>query len=93
MGWLGRIDYKIPTNKILFWQGDDVSFLTRPSLGAWTAEEGEFRLRAQAVTQAVVDGTLNIRVSEAYPLAEARQAHRDLQERRTTGSLVLRVTD
>lgn len=68
-------------------------FLTRPSLGAWTADEGEFRLRAQAVTQAVVDGTLNIRVSDVYPLAEARQAHRDLQERRTTGSIVLRVAD
>lgn len=68
-------------------------FLTRPSLGAWTAGEGEFRLRAQAVTQAIVDGTLNFRISGSYPLAEAEQAHRDLQGRKTTGSIVLRVAD
>ena len=58
----------------------------------WTPE-GEFRLRAQAVTQAIVDGTLNFRISGSYPLAEAGQAHRDLQGRRTTGSIVLRVAD
>lgn len=66
-------------------------FLTRPSIGAWTSGEGEFRMRAQAVTQAVVDGTLKFRVSNAYPLAEAAQAHRDLQARKTTGSIILRV--
>lgn len=68
-------------------------FLTRPSIGAWTAGEGEFRMRAQAVTQAVVDGTLTFRISSAYPLAEAAQAHRDLQDRKTTGSIILRVRD
>ncbi|RNE49190.1 quinone oxidoreductase family protein [Corynebacterium alimapuense] len=68
-------------------------FLTRPSIGAWTSGEGEFRMRAQAVTQAIVDGTLRFRVSDAYDLADAEQAHRDLQGRRTTGSIVLRVQD
>lgn len=68
-------------------------FLTRPSIGAWTAGEGEFRMRAQAVTQAVVDGTLKFRVSSSYPLAEAAQAHRDLHARKTTGSIVLQVQD
>jgi len=68
-------------------------FLTRPSIGAWTSGEGEFRMRAQAVTQAVVDGTLSFRISSSYPLAEAAQAHRDLQDRKTTGSIVLRVRE
>lgn len=66
-------------------------FLTRPSLGAWTAQEGEFQMRAQAVVQAVMDGDLKFNVSASYPLEEAEQAHRDLQSRSTTGSIVLRV--
>ncbi|MCS5479533.1 quinone oxidoreductase [Corynebacterium sp. YIM 101645] len=68
-------------------------FLTRPSIGAWTAREGEFRMRAQAVTQAIVDGTLQFRISGSYELADAAQAHRDLQARKTTGSIVLHVQD
>ena len=68
-------------------------FLTRPSLGAWTAQEGEFHMRAQAVVQAVIDGDITFRVSAEYPLAEAAQAHRDLQDRKTTGSIVLRVRE
>lgn len=68
-------------------------FLTRPSIGAWTSGEGEFRMRAQAVTQAIVDGTLQFRISGSYDLADAAQAHRDLQARKTTGSIVLHVQD
>ena len=67
-------------------------FLTRPSIGAYTASEDEFRMRAQAVVRAVEDGTLNIRVHEPYALENARQAHEDLQARKTTGSVVLKVT-
>lgn len=68
-------------------------YLTRPSLGAYTADAEEFAMRAQAVSQALVEKKISIRVSRAYPLEEAAQAHRDLQERRTTGSIVLRVRD
>lgn len=68
-------------------------FLTRPSIGAWTSEEGEFQMRAQAVVQAVSEGKLTFRVSDSYPLEEAQRAHTDLQERRTTGSIVLRVKE
>lgn len=67
-------------------------FLTRPSAGAYTAQEGEFAKRAQAVTQGIVEGTLNFRIGGVYPLAEAEQAHRDLQDRKTTGSIVLQVS-
>lgn len=66
-------------------------FLTRPSLGAWTADRDEFNLRAQAVVQAVAEGKLHFRIGGTYALADASQAHRDLQARKTTGSLVLRV--
>lgn len=66
-------------------------YLTRPSLGAYTATPEEYTERAEAVVQAVADGTISISVGNSYPLSEAMQAHTDLQERRTTGSSVLRV--
>lgn len=68
-------------------------FLTRPSVAGWTSREGEFQMRAQAVVQAVVDGDLQFRISNSYPLAQAAQAHRDLQDRKTTGSIVLWVQE
>ena len=68
-------------------------FLTRPSVAGWTSREGEFQMRAQAVVQAVVDGDLRFRVSNSYALEDAAQAHRDLQDRKTTGSIVLRVQE
>ncbi len=68
-------------------------FLTRPSLGAWTAQEGEFQMRAQAVVQAVTDGDVTFNVTASYPLEDAAQAHRDMHARKTTGSIVLRVRE
>ena len=38
---------------------------------------------------AIADGSITITVSGHYPLAEAEQAHRDLQGRKTVGSIVL----
>ncbi|MDY3127690.1 MAG: quinone oxidoreductase [Corynebacterium sp.] len=66
-------------------------FLTRPSLNAYTADPAEFQLRAQAVVNMVASGDLRIHVSASYPLADAATAHRDLQARGTTGSIVLAV--
>lgn len=67
-------------------------FLTRPSIGAWTAREGEFAMRAQAVVRAVDSGELKVRVGASYPLSDAAQAHRALESRATTGAVVLQVT-
>lgn len=66
-------------------------YVTRPKLNDYVASDDEFRLRAQAVARAVEDGTLRIGVSRVYPLADAAQAHADLQSRATTGSVVLSV--
>lgn len=66
-------------------------YLTRPSLGPYTADNEEFTARAQAVVQALVEETITMRVSGVYPLANAQRAHEDLQARKTTGSIVLEV--
>jgi len=44
---------------------------------------------ATSLFAAVRSGQVKIEVSRTYPLADAQQAHRDLESRKTTGSLLL----
>jgi len=64
-------------------------FLTRPTLAHYTATRDELLRRANDVLGAVADGWLRLRISQTYPLADAAQAHRDLEGRHTTGKLLL----
>jgi NADPH2:quinone reductase len=64
-------------------------FLTRPSLVHFTRTREEFAWRSSELFDAIADGSLSVEVSHRYPLAEAAQAHRDLQGRQTIGSIVL----
>jgi len=64
-------------------------FLTRPSLPHYIAASDDLRKRASAVFEMIADGKLKLRVAHTYPLAEAAQAHRDLEGRKTTGKLLL----
>ena len=64
-------------------------FLTRPSLAHHIHLRDELLWRAGAVFDAVTSGELSIRIGGRYRLAEAAQAHHDLESRTTTGSLVL----
>ena len=68
-------------------------YITRPTLAHYTATREELEWRAGEVMQWIVDGDLNLRVHKVYLLAEAEQAHRDLEGRKTTGKLLLRVAD
>jgi NADPH2:quinone reductase len=64
-------------------------FLTRPTTKHYTATPEELRWRAGEVFDAAAGGTLSVHIGGRYPLAQARQAHEDLQGRRTTGKLLL----
>ena len=64
-------------------------YLTRPKLFDYIATPDALAARAAAVYDAVGEGTLDVRIGNRYPLAEARRAHEDLQARRTTGKLLL----
>jgi NADPH:quinone reductase len=66
-------------------------FLTRPSLAHHCLTRAELLWRAGDVLGWVSSGELKIRVDRAYPLAEAPQAHRDLEARRTAGKLLLLI--
>ncbi len=64
-------------------------FVTRPKLKDHLLSPQERRWRSSELFDAVVSGQLTPRVGRKYPLAEAAQAHDDLQGRRTTGKLLL----
>ncbi|MFT4199121.1 quinone oxidoreductase family protein [Gordonia sp. (in: high G+C Gram-positive bacteria)] len=63
--------------------------VTRPTLAHFIADPAEFALRTGRLVTAVADGTVHIRVGARYPLCDAAQAHRDLEARKTTGSIAL----
>lgn len=65
-------------------------FITRPTLGHYTATREELEWRANDVLQSIARGELKLRIHKVYPLAEAAQAHRDLEGRKTTGKLLLK---
>ncbi|WP_129338755.1 quinone oxidoreductase family protein [Cellulomonas endophytica] len=64
-------------------------FLTRPSLGAYTADRAELLGRAEELFALVAAGRLDVRIGATFPLAEAADAHRALEGRATTGKVLL----
>ncbi|WIG16183.1 quinone oxidoreductase family protein [Kocuria rosea] len=64
-------------------------FLTRPTLNDYLLDEKERNWRAGELFDAVLDGSLTLRVAETFPLDRARQAHELLQSRAAQGKLLL----
>jgi NADPH2:quinone reductase len=64
-------------------------FLTRPTLFHYTATPSERQARWAGVLEWWRAGVIKATIGGAYPLAEAAQAHRDLEARKTTGKLIL----
>lgn len=64
-------------------------FLTRPSLMTYTARREDLLAHARDLFQMVQQGAIQVEIKQTYPLSEAAQAHRDLENRKTTGSTVL----
>ena len=69
--------------------GNGSLFLTRPGLGDYTATREELEQRAGDVLGWVRSGQLKLRVEHVFPLAEASEAHRQLEGRATTGKVLL----
>jgi len=64
-------------------------FLTRPSLATYSARREDLEAMAADLFEAVRSGKVKIEVGGTFPLAKAADAHRALEGRRTTGSLLL----
>jgi NADPH2:quinone reductase len=64
-------------------------FLTRPTLGSYTATRGDLVKAAAELFAVVKSGKVKITINQTYPLRDAAQAHRDLESRKTTGQTVV----
>ena len=64
-------------------------YLTRPSLAHYAATRKELEWRAGDVLNWINEGKLKLRIDRTYPLAQAADAHRDLEGRKTAGKLIL----
>jgi len=64
-------------------------FLTRPMLFHHIADRQSLEARAGDVLTAIAQGRLKVRIDQAYPLAQAAEAHRALEGRKSTGKLLL----
>jgi NADPH:quinone reductase len=67
-------------------------YLTRPSLMNYSTTAEELDWRANDVLNWIGQGKLQLHVHKVYPLADAAEAHRDLEGRKTAGKLLLRVS-
>jgi NADPH2:quinone reductase len=65
-------------------------FITRPTLAHYTVTREELEWRANDVLQSIARGELKLRIHKVYPLADAAQAHRDLEGRKTSGKRLLK---
>jgi NADPH:quinone reductase len=66
-------------------------FMARTTLAHFTATREELLARTSAVFGMIVDGKLKVRIAKEYPLAEAAEAHRDMEARKVSGKLLLRL--
>ncbi|MGW2414638.1 zinc-binding dehydrogenase [Streptomyces tubercidicus] len=64
-------------------------FLTRPTLNDHATDPAELLGRSAELFGWLRDGEIDASVGGTYPLEEAAHAHRDLQQRRSTGKLLL----
>jgi len=64
-------------------------YVTRPSLNGYVAKRDELVATAQDLFDVVLKGAVKIEINQTYALKDAAQAHRDLEQRKTTGSTVL----
>ena len=85
----GSASGPVPPFEMAILAGKGSLFATRPTLGTYIAARADLVANAAELFQMVGSGAVKINVNQRYPLAEAAQAHRDLEARKTTGSSVL----
>jgi len=77
-----------PFNTLLLSQKGSL-FLTRPTLATYTASRADLEMTSKSLFDVVKSGKVKIEITARYKLADAAQAHRDLEGRKTTGSVIL----
>ncbi len=64
-------------------------YVTRPTLNSYIASDADFAETATDLLEVVQSGKVIIPVNQRYALADVVQAHKDLEQRKTTGTTVL----
>ena len=64
-------------------------YFTRPTLFTYIAEREDRLATATALFDVILNGHVNVNITQTYPLEDAPLAHRELETRRTTGSMIL----
>jgi NADPH2:quinone reductase len=64
-------------------------FITRPTLQTYAATREKLEAMAADLFQMVSSGQVSIEINQRFPLADAAQAHIELEARRTTGKTIL----
>ena len=85
----GQASGPVPSFKITLLSQKGSLFATRPSLGTYIETRKDLVATANDLFDVLAKGKVRIAVNQTYPLADAAQAHRDLEARLTTGSTVL----
>jgi NADPH2:quinone reductase len=64
-------------------------YVTRPTLATYTATRADLEATAREVFEVIREGKVRVEIRHTYRLADAAQVHRDLEGRRTVGSIVM----
>jgi NADPH2:quinone reductase len=64
-------------------------YVTRPTLATYTATRADLEATANELFGVVVSGQVKIEINHVHALKDAQQVHRDLQGRKTTGSIIM----
>jgi NADPH2:quinone reductase len=85
----GQSSGKIPDFDPALLGGKGSLYLTRPSLTHYTADREALLHRASQVLKWAAAGTLRVHIGNKFPLSQAAAAHQELQQRFTTGKVLL----
>ncbi len=79
----------VPAFDLIHLSGKGSLFITRPTLWHYVATRAELEWRSGDVLNWAAKGELNLRTEFIYPLAEAAQAQTDMENRKTSGKILL----
>jgi NADPH:quinone reductase len=85
----GQSSGKVPPFDIGLLNSKGSLFATRPNLQGYNTTRSEFEAACNALFDVVASGGIKVGINQRYPLEEARRAHLDLEQRKTTGASIL----
>lgn len=89
MALFGGSSGPVPTFDLIQLSSKGSLFITRPTLWHYIGTRQELEWRAGEVLGAVASGELKLRMEHMYPLADAGRAQDDMENRKTTGKILL----